>query len=338
MRFGLIGCGAIGELRGRALAAIEDQRLVAVSDLDTTRAAAVASPHGALVETDWRRLVERDDVDAVVVSTPPSLHAEMTIHSLESGKHVLCEKPLARNPDECRRMIEAAERNGRVLATGFNYRFYPSVAKARELFDSGVIGDLDHIRAYTGYSASDHGDQVWLHDAKIMGGGTLRDNGIHLIDLTCYFLGEPQEVRGFGTNRVWGFDGCEDNGFALIRNDAGQVATLQASWTEWRGYSLRLEIYGTRGCIHVSCFPMITRLVAAEQTAGRARRRSFLFPWTHVMEKVRSYRWVVTRSFVPEFENFLLAVVGKPSAVATGHDGLRAVAIADAATSTPERS
>src|SRR5690606_28302912 len=129
--------------------------------------------------------------------------------------------PLARTADECRLIVEAAEQSERLLATGFNYRFYPSILKARELLDAGIIGELDHIRSYAGYSARDHG-QAWIHDEGIMGGGALRDNGIHLIDLTLYFLGEPvEEVHGFATNRVWRFPGCEDNGFALLRGESG---------------------------------------------------------------------------------------------------------------------
>src|SRR5205085_9105725 len=158
------------------------------------------------------------------VSTPPSLHAEMSIAALRAGKHVLCEKPLARTVEECRAMISAAQASGAILATGFNYRFYPSVLKARELLDSGLIGKVDHIRSYTGYSATAH-NHPWLHDAAVMGGGTLRDNGIHLLDLTCYFLGDVAEMQGAASGLVWGFPGCEDNGCVVMRNRRGAIAT-----------------------------------------------------------------------------------------------------------------
>src|SRR5581483_1093623 len=110
------------------------------SDVDEGRLRSVAGT-GVAAERDWHALVRRDDVDAVIVSTPPSLHAQMSIEAFESGKHVLCEKPLARTPDECRQMMYAAEKAGRFLATGFNYRFYPSILKAREFLDAGLIGE-----------------------------------------------------------------------------------------------------------------------------------------------------------------------------------------------------
>jgi predicted dehydrogenase len=329
LRFALIGCGDIGQLRASALSLSGSSRLVAVNDLDTTRAEKVAYNHGGVVERNWRTLLDRDDVDTVIVSTPPSLHAEMCIEALNRGKHVLCEKPLARTVDECRRIVEAAEQSGRFLATGFNYRFYPSIQKARSLLDGRVIGELDHIRSYAGYSATAH-NHPWLHDAEVMGGGALRDNGIHLIDLTRYFLGEVAEVKGFASNSVWGFRGCEDNGFALFRSSTGNIASLQASWTEWRGYRLLIEIYGTRGCIRAWCFPMLTQVIWAAERGGRTRRKTYLFPMTFLHEHLRSYRWVVIQSFVKEMEAFAGAVRGEAGTLATGQDGLRAIEIAHA--------
>jgi len=330
MNFGLIGCGEIGVLRASALARDPKMKLTAVCDSVPDRARDFGARFGAAAETDWRALVARDDVDAVIVSTPPQLHADMAIGAFDAGKHVLCEKPLSRTPDEGRAMIDAARRAGRFLATGFNYRFYPSILKGRELFDSGIIGKLDHIRSYTGYSAQDH-NHPWLHDAAVMGGGTLRDNGIHLIDLTLYFLGDIADVRGFGTNGVWGFDGCEDNGFALVKGVSGKIASIHSSWSEWRGFKLLVEVYGERGCIRMWCFPMMTEVVWAESRGGATRKKRHIFPRVQVMEKLKSYRWIVVESFVVEHAEFAAATRGDASRIATGKDGLQAVEVADRA-------
>ena len=196
---------------------------------------------------------------------------------------------------------------GRTLATGFNYRFYPSFRLARDLLDRGVIGALDHIRSYGGYSATSH-NQPWVHDAATVGGGALRDIGIHLIDLTRDFLGDVASVQGVATGRVWNYPGCEDNGFAILRNRQGNVATVHASWTEWRRYQFRVEIYGTRGCIRATCFPMMTQVVWAPETGGRTQSKTDWFPRWALGEKLRSYRWVVVESFVQEFAAFAAAV------------------------------
>jgi predicted dehydrogenase len=328
VRFALIGCGDIGILRAKALTQAAGCRLVAAVDSDAAKAKNVASlAPGSIALTDWREAVNRSDVDAVIVSTPPSLHEEMTVTALEAGKHVLCEKPLARTPAECRAMVAAAERTGKRLATGFNYRFYPSFRKARELLDSGVIGELDHIRSYGGYSATSH-NQPWVHDAATVGGGALRDIGIHLIDLTRDFLGDVVSVQGKATGRVWKYPGCEDNGFALLTSSRGNLASVHASWTEWRRYQFRVEIYGSRGFIRATCFPMMTQVGVAPETGGPVQSKTDWFPRVALGEKLRSYRWVVVESFVEELAAFARYVRGESSRVATGADGLRAVEIA----------
>ena len=330
MRYGLIGCGGIGWLRAEALSQSRTDKLVAVSDIDKERAAALAAKYDCIVESDWHSLVQRDDLEAIIISTPPSLHVDMCITALEAGKHVLCEKPLVRNSQEGHAILDAANQTDRFVATGFNYRFYPSILKARQLLDSGIIGELDHIRGYTGYTAADH-NHAWLHDYNVMGGGALRDNGIHLIDLVYYFLGGVVDVKGFATNTVWGFEGCEDNGIALLSSPSGKIAVLQASWNEWDKYQFKLDIYGQRGIIRASCFPMKTEVIWAEERGGRTQRQIFNFPKVFLMEHLRTYRWVVVQSFLLEFEAFSRAVKGENTAIATGVDGVRTVEIAAAA-------
>ncbi len=329
LRFGVIGCGGIGELRAKALRAA-GMPLAAAADADAGKARALAGRHGAAIEADWRALVARADVDAVLVATPHHLHAEMTLAALAAGKHVLCEKPLACTPDEGRQMVAAAVAAGRFLATGFNYRFFPSVRKARAVLDAGTIGPLDHIRAYGGYSAATLG-QAWVRDATVSGGGALHDIGIHLLDLTNYFLGGITEAQGVASGRVWQYPGCEDTGFVLLRGPDGQIASVGASWTEWRGYYFGLELHGVRGCIEVSCFPTTTRVMSAAQLGGRTRCRRYLFPLAHLREKLFTYRAIVVDSFIAELCAFAAAVRGEPSAVATGRDGLLALEVAHAA-------
>jgi predicted dehydrogenase len=325
-------------MRADAIAALDGFRLVAVSDQDAARADSLARGHGAAVESDWRALASRTDIDAVIVSTPPPLHAEMCMAALEQGKHVLCEKPLARNPQESRQIVEAAHRHRKLLGSGFNLRFFPPIMKAREILDSGQIGELDHIRSFAGHPGGSEFTHPWVHDASVMGGGALLDNGVHIIDLTAYFLGDVAEVTGFATNHVWQFPGCEDNGFALLRNAAGRVATLHASWSEWRGYQFRVEVYGTRGCVVASYPPMMTRVAWLERPGAAPRKQTFLFPKLQVLERLRSYRWSILQSFIREMEAFGGAVRGEKTAVALGSDGLRAVEVAHAVYSSSRDS
>jgi predicted dehydrogenase len=332
LRIALVGCGAIGQLRAEAVARLGGSRafrLSVVSDIDANRGRALAERFGASFTSDWHAAL-RDAVDAVIISTPPPLHAEMCVKALERGKHVLCEKPLARNPAECRRIIDAATNAGCHLATGFNYRFYPAILTARQTLDSGRIGELDHIRSYAGHPGGSEFTHPWVHDVNVMGGGALVDNGIHILDLTRYFLGEVAEVKGFRTGHVWKYAGCEDNAFALLKSPEGKIAALQASWSEWRGYRFWIELFGTQGCVRASYPPMFAQVTWFERPGNRAQRESFLYPGFQLQERLRSYRWTIVRSFVEELSAFGRTLADERTHAATGLDGMRATEIAHA--------
>ena len=171
-------------------------RLAAICGRDRERVAAAAGRLGwAAWETDWKRLVERDDVGLVDVCTPGSSHAEISIAALEAGKHVLCEKPLANTVEEARAMAAAAGRAaaaGVRAMTGFNFRRVPAVALARELVAAGRLGAIRHVRgAYLGSHLLDPEiPLIWRLQAEHAGSGALGDLGAHAIDLAQYLAGD----------------------------------------------------------------------------------------------------------------------------------------------------
>jgi len=171
-------------------------RMAAICGRDRSRVAAAADRLGwAAWESDWKRLVSRDDVDLVDVCTPGSSHAEISIAALEAGKHVLCEKPLANTVEEARAMAAAAERaaaGGVRAMVGFNFRRVPAVALARELVEAGRLGALRHVRAaYLGSHLLDPElPLVWRLQAAEAGSGALGDLGAHAIDLAQYLAGD----------------------------------------------------------------------------------------------------------------------------------------------------
>ena len=171
-------------------------RMAAICGRDQAAVAAAATRLGwPAWETDWKRLVQRDDFDLVDVCTPGSSHAEISIAALEAGRHVLCEKPLANTVDEARAMAAAAERaaTGGVRAmVGFNFRRVPAVALARQLVAAGRLGPVRHVRA--AYLASHALDPelplAWRHQASEAGSGALGDLGAHAIDLAQHLAGD----------------------------------------------------------------------------------------------------------------------------------------------------
>jgi predicted dehydrogenase len=319
----------MGNFRAQALRQTPGAELRMVVDPVPERRDQAARMLGVRTSAEIQELTGSGDIDAVIISTPPNLHREHCEAALRAGKHVLCEKPLASTVEDCVHIVETAGTQGRVLGTGFNYRFYPAVAKARELIMAGRIGEVDSVCGFAGHPGGPEFTHHWVHDASIVGGGALMDNGIHVADLTLHFLGDVLEAHGYATERIWGFPGSEDNGYVLMRTAAGKIGTLHATWSEWRGYHFHVDIHGTQGLIRLSYPPMLTILCERPKGAAkRGARRVYLFPRMQVMERLRSYRWTLVQSLIAEQSDFMQRIAGRPGRGATGVDGLRAVELA----------
>jgi predicted dehydrogenase len=168
--------------------------VVAVASRDQARAEAYAREHGIeRAHGSYEALLADPDVDAVYISLPNSLHVEWSVRALEAGKHVLCEKPLDRRPEEVERAFDAAERAGRLLAEAFMYRHNPQTAKARELVAGGAIGTLRLVRAAFSFSL-DEPENVRL--AADLDGGALMDVGCYCVSGSRLHAGEPETVYG----------------------------------------------------------------------------------------------------------------------------------------------
>jgi predicted dehydrogenase len=243
----IVGCGLIGQKRATCLGT---HRLVVAVDADREKAQALAALRpGALALTDWRTAVGRADVDAVLVSTPHHLLAPVAIVAAEAGKHVLVEKPGARNAAELAPLVEAAHRTKVVVKVGFNHRFHPAFQKAREYVDAGAIGELMFARARYGHGGRVGYDKEWRADPHISGGGELLDQGMHLIDLSRWFFGDFVRVEGFSHTYFWDMP-VDDNAFMALRTSRQQMAWLHVSWTEWKNM-FSFELYGKTGKLHV---------------------------------------------------------------------------------------
>jgi predicted dehydrogenase len=247
MRVAIVGCGLIGCKRARSLG---DSRLVAAADTNAARAEQLASQFpGCAAMSDWQAAVTRPDVDAVLVATTNNWLAPVTLAAVQSGKHVLVEKPAARSADELSPVLAAAREAGVVVKIGFNHRFHPAFMKARAIFESGALGPLLYVRARYGHGGRLGYDREWRADPAIAGGGELLDQGVHLIDLARWFAGDFVRVHGRIATYFWDMP-VEDNGFLLLETARGQVAWLQASCTEWKNLFC-FEVFGRDGKLQV---------------------------------------------------------------------------------------
>ena len=247
MRASIIGCGLIGNKRGKALG---EHSLIACADVTYSRAQSLANGYpGCQPGSDWRAAATRADVDVVIVATTNDGLVPAALAAVQAGKHVLIEKPAARNTSELLPLIEAAQQAGVIVKVGFNHRFHPAMLKARELIDADAIGPLMFLRGRYGHGGRLGMEKEWRGNPKLSGGGEMLDQGVHLIDLARWYLGEFTDVSGHIANYFWDW-AVEDNGFAMLKTSVGQVAWLHASCTEWKNL-FSLEIYGRTGKLHI---------------------------------------------------------------------------------------
>lgn len=261
-RVGIIGCGKIAQTR-HIPEYYDDPRAEIAGYFDNTpaRAAQLTQKYGGRVYDSAAALIEDPKIDAVSICTANSTHAQLTIQALRAGKHVLCEKPMAINLDECMAMTKAAEETGRILMIDQNQRLISGHVKAKELIDEGVIGKVLTFRTTFGHGGPEdwsvEGPQSWFFDKKRAAMGALADLGVHKTDLIQHLTGgritavsammatldkrtpsgEPVDV--------------DDNAICIYRMDNGVIGTMTASWTYYGPEDNSTVIYGTGGIMRI---------------------------------------------------------------------------------------
>jgi predicted dehydrogenase len=199
--------------------------------------------------TNWYSAIHRDDVEIVIIATTNQALVDVSLEAAKAGKHILVEKPAARNVAELDTVIDAVRDNNVLVRVGFNHRYHPALLKAHELMESGELGELMFIRGRYGHGGRIGYDREWRADPALSGGGELIDQGVHLIDLSRWFLGEFVVSDGFAHTYYWNMP-VDDNGFMLLRTIKNQVAFLHVSCTEWKNL-FSFEIYGKNAKLHI---------------------------------------------------------------------------------------
>ncbi len=321
MRVGIVGAGLQARRRGPVLVSFPETKLVVVSALQRAHAAPLAAGLGCEAAEGWASVVERDDLDALIVATPPHLHAQISIAAMKVGKHVLCEKPLARSLAEAREMVATAKKTGRVLKCGFNHRHHPAIQQAQRWFEEGRIADPVFVRARYGIGGRPGYDKEWRANPEIVSGGQLMEQGIHVVDLARWFLGEFSQVTAFVETNFWNIKPLEDNAFALYRTATGTAASIHSSLTQWKNL-FSFELFGRDGYITVEG---LGGGYGTERVA--LGKRDFIAPFT---EEVVEFRGE-DRSWHDEWQEFVTAVDEGREPLGSAAEGLEAMRLVFAA-------
>ena len=269
IRFGIIGAGQISQGACRTINGHDEATVVAATDPNADRLAAMADAHNIERRHESNEALMADpDIDAIYVAVPNAFHAPLAKAALEAGKHVILDKPFATSAAAAEEVAAAAAASGKTFMLGMNQRFTPAGQKTRSLVESGILGDIYHVKAYWLRRAGIPKLGTWFGVKEVAGGGALYDIGVHMLDLALFIIDNfsPTAVSGsvytnFGNRGIgegsWGmsdrdpnavFD-VDDFGTALIKLDGGVTVQLDAAWAIHQADKgpFDVQVYGTEG-------------------------------------------------------------------------------------------
>lgn len=270
VRFGIIGAGVAGRYHAQAIAQTPGARLVAVCAGRPERAATLAAASGAHVEPDADALLAREDIDAVCICTPSGQHAAQGIAAAQAGKHVLVEKPIAITLADADALIDACRAAGVHLGVALQRRTDPDFRAARDAIAEGAIGKpvlgvitIPYLRTQEYYDSAD-----WRGAWALDGGGALMNQGIHLLDLLLWLMGdEVTEVQAYTTTLVRAIE-VEDCVSAALRFASGALGAIAATTAVAPGFPHRVEVYGTNGGLQIEGEAIVRWETTTEPTAS----------------------------------------------------------------------
>ena len=324
VRIGLIGSGFISTIHHEALKSVSGAEVLAVASKSPGNARAFAEqrdiPHWF---DDYRKLLEIDEIDLVVIGCPNHMHCEITIEAASAGKHILCEKPLCMNLAEADRMIEACRTAGVKLMYAEELCFAPKYARLKQLVDQGALGAVNLIKQAEKHDGP-HAD--WFWDVSRSGGGVMLDMGCHGIEFARWILSGPGGHDRPAITSVYADlrttvhserTAGDDNGILILNFEGGVTALIEESWTKLGGMDDRAEVHGSEGVAYADLLQGSS--IRTYSRAGydyAVEKAGTTVGWSFAMfEELWNY------GFPQEMAHFVACVRDDKSPLETGEDG-----------------
>lgn len=296
---GIIGYGKMGQIRHKAVEETGSGKVVAISEPD------LKINENGLPNLSNDEIINRSDIDAIIICTPNFMNKPLTIKALEAGKHVFCEKPPAFTAAEIEEVKKAElNSNGKKLMYGFNHRHHDSVIRMKELIEEGKFGRILWMRGRYGKSVTEDYYSQWRAKKELAGGGIVIDQGIHMIDLFVHLGGNFDVIKAEVSNLYWNLD-VEDNAFIILKNSqSGLVASLHSTMSQWR-HLFSLEVFLEKG------YMVLNGIITSSKTYGEeilsiARNRTTA-PAATWKDEVKT-QYLNDHSWRYEMEHFLGAI------------------------------
>lgn len=330
VRFGVIGVGGMGGNHAKSFAALEEADLVAVADVNQETADRVAAETGATAYASAEELIEKGNVEAIIIATPHFFHPPVAKLAASRGIHVLSEKPLAVTVSAADEMVQAAEAAGTLLGVVFQQRTEPVRLKMKAMIESGALGEVHRVAIFAPWYRPQayYAGSAWRGTWKGEGGGILMNQAPHTFDQFAWLGGNPTSVQAIAGTRLHNIE-VENTGIAIFDYGNGKVGSFYASTAEVPGGE-RFEVAGDKGLLELS--PAGLRFFELEQAISdhlTTETAAFAAPkgtWRTIeVEKVPSGHAEVTRAFAKAIR------ANDPSLmIADGKEGIRALELANA--------
>ncbi|NTS32091.1 inositol 2-dehydrogenase [Phyllobacterium sp. BT25] len=315
VRFGLLGAGRIGKVHAKAVTSNPQAKLVAVADAFEQAARDLATAHGCEIRS-IDDIEKATDIDAVIICTPTDTHADLIERFARAGKAIFCEKPIDLDVERVRQCLNVVQETGATLMVGFNRRFDPHFAAVRKAIDDGAIGDVEMVTI----TSRDPGAPPAEYITR--SGGIFRDMTIHDFDMARFLLGEePVAVTAHAAvlvDKKIGELGDYDSVSVILSTASGKQCVISNSRRATYGYDQRIEVHGSKGMVSAEN----QRPVSIEVANGSGYTR----PPLHDFFMTR-----YTEAYANEIAAFIDAIAKGSTAAPGGDDGLKALALADAA-------
>lgn len=310
LNFGLIGAGAIAQTYAPAFEQCETARVVGIADTRAEAAGALAERLKCPAFASYQALGDGVKLDAVVVSTPPDRHPEITIHFLQRGVHVLCEKPFSLDSRSARAMVDAAAKSGARLTMASKFRYVDDVVKAKSLLASGALGEI--VLFENAFTSRVDMSSRWNSDPRVSGGGVLVDNGTHSVDIMRYLLGPLGEVQVVEGRRIQGL-AVDETVHVHARSVSGIDGAIDLSWSINKELDRYISLYGSAGTV----------VVGWKESKFRPATSREWVPIGKGYDKFQAFR--------SQIDNFSRAVAGEEALLITTDDAIASVEVIEAA-------
>jgi UDP-N-acetyl-2-amino-2-deoxyglucuronate dehydrogenase len=251
IRFGIVGLG-MGANRADIAAKTAGAKLACVCDIVEENAKRVAEKHGCAYETNYEKMLQRDDIDAVGVMSPSGLHAEFAIMAAKAGKHVFTTKPMDILVEKCDELIETAKKAGVILAVDFGERYLPANKRVLKAIQSGLMGKMFladlRMKWYRAQGYYDGGSPAGWRSKRRYEGGSAANQGVHFIDLIQWFMGPVKTVTGKSATLVHNIE-TEDLSVAILEFESGAYGVLQTTTCNTPDLGSAMEFSGSNGTL-----------------------------------------------------------------------------------------